>query len=202
LGTRDHTVLVSVLRSRKWLPADITLHFRTRPLRRTQYRREDNCAKQFTNLINRSLEKQQKLYPSTFMDRIRFRFQRNRLRLQERATEASTTPTFTTFDGIELGPTSIAYPLEFLSDDRFWQATIVRSAIVNAISNIRATEERCRSDYQYAQQSSRQLRVCTQAHCNQVQRLAQLANRHAQLCYSFSHAELVSISTCHSRVFC
>jgi hypothetical protein len=125
------------------------------------------------------------------MDRIRSRFQRNRLRLQQRMTEASTTPTFTTFDDIELGPTSIAYPLEFLSD-RFWEATIVQSAIVNAIGNIRATEERCCSDYQYGQQSSSQLQVRTQVHCNQVQRLAQLANRHAQLCISFSHTELVS----------
>jgi hypothetical protein len=126
------------------------------------------------------------------MDRIRSHFQRNQLRLQERATEASTTPTFTTFDDIELGPTSIAYPLEFLSDDRFWEATIVQSAIVNAIGNIRATEERCCSDYQYGQQSSNQLQVCKQVHCNQVQRLAQLANHHAQLCYSFSHTKLVS----------
>jgi hypothetical protein len=126
------------------------------------------------------------------MDRIRACFQRNQLCLQEGVTEASTTPTFTMFDDIELGPTSVAYPLKFLSNDRLWEATIVQSVIVNAIGNIRATEEHCRSDYQYGQQSSNQLQVRTQVHCNQVQRLAQLANRHAQLCYSFSHTKLVS----------
>jgi hypothetical protein len=108
-------------------------------------------------------------------------------------TEASTTPMFTTFNDIEPGPTaSDAYPLEFLSDNCFWEATIVRSAIVNAIGNIRATEECCCSDYRYGQQSSNQLQVHTQVNSNQVQRLAQLANCHAQLCYSFSHTKLVS----------
>jgi hypothetical protein len=132
------------------------------------------------------------------MDRLLSRLHRNRLqaeRGQVAPTEGSTAPTIDTFDNIDVAAGSLkdtAYPLEFLSDERFWEATIVRSAIVNAIGNIRATEERCRSDYQYQQQNLAQLDIRTQVHRNQVQRLAQLGNRHAQLCYSYNHSELLS----------
>jgi hypothetical protein len=84
------------------------------------------------------------------------------------------------------------YPLEFLSDERFWEATIVRSAIGNAIGNIRATENQCQTDFQHNCQTLAQREVHTQVHRNQIQRLAQLGNGHAQLCYSFYHTELLT----------
>jgi hypothetical protein len=166
-GTQDHTGHVSVLCSRKWLPADITLRiFRTRPLRRPQYCREDKCANQLTNLINRSLEKQQTKSSTHLPPWIGFDLASKGIdpTFKNILTEASTTPMFLTFDDmIEPGPTtSVAYPLESLSDNRFWETTIVRSAIVSAIGNIRATAERCCSDFQYGQQSSNQLQVRTQ----------------------------------------
>jgi hypothetical protein len=127
------------------------------------------------------------------MDRILSRINRHRLQGREQAPGGSTALTIDTSDDIEAGPYNVAaYPLEFLSDERFWEASIVRSAIVNAIGNIRATEERCRSDYQYRQQTLAQIELRTQIHRNQIQRLAQLGNRHAQLCYSFNHTELLT----------
>jgi hypothetical protein len=82
-------------------------------------------------------------------------------------------------------------PLAFLTDDSYWEATIVRSAIVNAVGNIKATEAKCREDFRQGKQTSRQAAVRTQVHRNQVQTLAQLGNRHAQLCYNFEHAQLL-----------
>jgi hypothetical protein len=135
------------------------------------------------------------------MDRILARLHRtNHLRgRSSTAADQSTTPTIATADDadqstdldIETDPSNI-YPLEFLSDERFWEATIIRSAIVNAIGNICATENQCRFDFQHNRQNLAQRDVHTQIHRNQIQRLAQLGNRHAQLCYSYNHTELLT----------
>ena len=82
-------------------------------------------------------------------------------------------------------------PLAFLTDDSYWEAGIVRSSIVNAIGNIKATEDKCRNDYKRGRQTSAQAARQTQVHRNQVQRLAHLGNRHAQLCYNFEHKDLL-----------
>lgn len=88
-------------------------------------------------------------------------------------------------------------PLAFLNEDSYWEATIVRSGIVNAIGTLRATETQCREDYRRGRQNSRQAAIRTQVHRNQVQRLAQLGNRHAQLCYHFEHADLLTANINH-----
>jgi hypothetical protein len=85
-----------------------------------------------------------------------------------------------------------SFPLPLLEDDFFWEATIVRSAIVGAVDIIRSTEQKCKEDHANGHQTAAQLEVRTQVHRNQVQRLAQLGNRHAQLCYNFEHRELIS----------
>ena len=82
-------------------------------------------------------------------------------------------------------------PLLFLTDNSYWEASIARSAIVNALGNLKATEDKCRDDYRRGRQTSQQAAVRTQVHRNQVQRLAQLANQHAQLCYNFEHSDLL-----------
>jgi hypothetical protein len=79
------------------------------------------------------------------MDRILARLHRNHHLQGPSSTAADqlTTPTIATADNInrlldidiETNPSTV-YPLEFLSDKRFWEATIVCSAIVNAIGNI------------------------------------------------------------------
>ena len=74
-------------------------------------------------------------------------------------------------------------PLVFLTDKSYWEASIARSAIVNALGTLKATDDKCREDYKRGRQTSQQAAVRTQVHRNQVQRLAQLANQHAQLCY-------------------
>jgi hypothetical protein len=83
-------------------------------------------------------------------------------------------------------------PLQLLEDDFFWEATIVRSAIVGAVDIIRSTEQKCKEDHANGRQTAAQLEVRTQVHRNQVQRLAQLGNCHAQLCYNLEHRELIS----------
>jgi hypothetical protein len=82
-------------------------------------------------------------------------------------------------------------PLAFLTDKSYWEASIARSAIVNALGTLKATEDKCREDYKRGRQTSKQATVRTQVHRNQVQRLAQLANQHAQLCYNFEHSDLL-----------
>jgi hypothetical protein len=89
-------------------------------------------------------------------------------------------------------PDPLSLPLALLEDDFFWEATIVRSAIINAVGNIRSTEQKCADDHRDGLQTAAQLAVRTQVHRNQVQRLAQLGNRHAQLCYNFEPPELLS----------
>jgi hypothetical protein len=59
---------------------------------------------------------------------------------------------------------STVYPLKFLSDKRFWEATIIRSAIVNAIGNIRAMGNQCQTDFQHNCQTLAQREARTQVH--------------------------------------
>jgi hypothetical protein len=99
-----------------------------------------------------------------------------------------------------------SFPLPLLEDNFFWEATIVRSAIVRAVGIIRSTKQKCKEDHANGHQTAAQLEVRTQVHRNQVQRLAQLSNRHAQLCYNFEHRELISglvddLPTCCERLF-
>jgi hypothetical protein len=107
-------------------------------------------------------------------------------------TETSTVDPSLAPDFFGIYDETAPFPLEFLDDDFYWDATIVRSAIVNAIGNIQATEDTCRASFANGNQTFAQIEVRTQVHRNQVQRLAQLGNRHAQLCYSFNHSELLS----------
>jgi hypothetical protein len=134
------------------------------------------------------------------MDRILARLHRNHLQgRRSAAADQSTTPTIATADNVDTlldihleADLTTVYPLEFLSDECFWEATIVRSAIVNAIGNIQAMENQCQTDFQHNRQTVAQREERTQVHRNQIQRLAQLGNRHAQLCYSFNHTELLA----------
>jgi hypothetical protein len=104
------------------------------------------------------------------MDRILARLHRNHLQgRRSAAADQSTAPTVATADNVDTSldiETNLTtfYPLKFLSDERFWEATIVCSVIVNAIGNIRATENQCRADFQHNCQTLAQSEVRTQVH--------------------------------------
>jgi hypothetical protein len=82
-------------------------------------------------------------------------------------------------------------PLEFLIGPNVWKAGIGRDSIINAIGNIKTTESLSRKANQAGRQNSAQAKKTTALHRAQVQRLAALANAHAQLCYDFENRELL-----------
>jgi hypothetical protein len=82
-------------------------------------------------------------------------------------------------------------PLDFLIGPNIWKAGIGRDSIINTVGNIKATEGLSRKAYQAGRQNSAQAKKTTALHRAQVQRLAALANAHAQLCYDFENSELL-----------
>jgi hypothetical protein len=119
-------------------------------------------------------------------------FQRSGRRQASRAVDDSTAITEDSTVIQDATKLETSFPLQLLEDDFFWEATIIRSAIIHAVGAIRSTEQQCKTDHANGHQTAAQLEVRTQVHRNQVQRLAQLGNRHAQLCYNFEHRELIS----------
>jgi hypothetical protein len=119
-------------------------------------------------------------------------FQCSGRRQASRAANDSTAITDASTVTLDTTDSPQSFPLPLLEDDFFWEATIVRSAIVGAVDIIRSTEQKCKEDHANGHQTAAQLEVRSQVHRNQVQRLAQLGNRHAQLCYNFEHRELIS----------
>jgi hypothetical protein len=82
-------------------------------------------------------------------------------------------------------------PLEFLTGPNVWKAGISRDSIINAVGNVRQTEENSRRAYREGRQGVRQAKNIRVLHRAQVQRLAALANEHAHLCYDFEESELI-----------
>jgi hypothetical protein len=81
--------------------------------------------------------------------------------------------------------------LEFVTGPNVWKAGISRDSIINAVGNVRQTEENSRQAYREGRQGVRQAKNIRVLHCAQVQRLAALANEHAHLCYDFEDKELL-----------
>jgi hypothetical protein len=82
-------------------------------------------------------------------------------------------------------------PLAFTQGPDVWKAGISRDSIINAVGNVRETEANSRKAYREGRQNSAQAKNVTALHRAQVQRLAALANEHAQLCYEFEPQELL-----------
>jgi hypothetical protein len=82
-------------------------------------------------------------------------------------------------------------PLEFLTGPNVWKAGISRDSIINAVGNVRTTEDRSRRAYRDGRQGVAQAKNIAVLHRAQVQRLAALANEHAHLCYEFEDSELL-----------
>ena len=83
--------------------------------------------------------------------------------------------------------------LHFCRETLFlWEATIIHSSITQALGaigeSVALSQHACRQGQQNATQAGNHQQV----HRNQAQCLAQLGNRHTQLCYDFSHCDLLT----------
>ena len=83
-------------------------------------------------------------------------------------------------------------PLDFLLDKKkYRKASVHRASIINAVGNLKTIEANSTKAFRAGQQNATQAKNITQLHRAQVQRLAALANEHAQFCYPFEHHELL-----------
>jgi hypothetical protein len=81
--------------------------------------------------------------------------------------------------------------LKIFSSANYWRAKILRDIVINAFGNLKTIEANSRKAYCSGNQSEAQEKNMTAFHCAQLQRLAALANKHAQLCYKFVDTELL-----------
>ena len=88
-------------------------------------------------------------------------------------------------------PPQVQVQIPFLATGDVWKANLLRSGIINAVSNIRTTEVLSNQAFQDNNQTVHQAKNREALHCAQIQRLAALANEHAHLCYDFERAELI-----------
>jgi hypothetical protein len=82
-------------------------------------------------------------------------------------------------------------PLNFLLSPDVKRAGIARDSIINAVGNVRQTEENSRRAFRAGRQNAAQAKNIGVLHRAQVQRLAAIANEHAHLCYDFEESELI-----------
>jgi hypothetical protein len=82
-------------------------------------------------------------------------------------------------------------PLRFLLSSDVKKAGFARNSIINAVGNIRTTEENSCRAFHAGRQNVTQAKNIGILHRAQVQRLAAIANKHAHLCYDFEASELI-----------
>jgi hypothetical protein len=81
--------------------------------------------------------------------------------------------------------------LTIFASPNYGRAKILRDSIINAVGNLATIETNSRKAHRAGKQTVTQEKNTTTLHRAQVQRLAALANEHAQLCYEFETRELL-----------